>query len=295
MYYVLQSHCCKLLCNECLRKVHVHVHDPGGPLSYAVRTGAIVDDIVVENMQAQYELYVEERMHHPAPRATRAEGIAVIAVATGDGMHRLLSDELNAARVISGGQTMNPSTDDFLKAIDSLPNREIILLPNNKNIVLAAQQAANLSQSKRVHVVTSTTVPQGISAMVAYANLAETGTLDEIAEAMQGAVSQIITCEVTTAIRDSHLNGLAIQQEQYIGLLDGDLVVVGDEADRVVCDLLQKAVDDSHELVTLYYGTSLEPSAPQALVATLSEAFPDLEFEIVYGGQFLYPYIFSVE
>lgn len=281
--------------DERLIKVHVHVHDPGVPLSYAVRTGAIVDDIVVENMQAQYELYVEERMQPGQADKTTVDGVAVIAVATGDGMQQLLSNELNVAHVIAGGQTMNPSTDDFLKALDLLPNTEIILLPNNKNILLAAQQAASLSKEKQVRVITSTTIPQGISAMVTYGNLSETGTLDEIADAMQDAVAQVITCEVTTAIRDSHLNGLAIQQGQYIGLLDGDLVVVGDDVDQVVCQLLEKAIDDTHELVTLYYGNSVEPSTPQSLVDTLSGTFPDLEFENVYGGQSLYPYIFSVE
>jgi DAK2 domain fusion protein YloV len=143
-----------------LIKVHVHVHDPGQPISYAIRLGAALDDIVVENMQLQYEGYVEERLAREAGAARKVDGVAVVVVASGAGLCRLFLDELNAAHVITGGQTMNPSTEDFLTAIDSLPNDEIILLPNNPNIIMAARQAASMSPGKKITIVPSRTIPQ---------------------------------------------------------------------------------------------------------------------------------------
>ena len=153
-----------------LIKVHVHVHNPGEPISYAIGTGAALDDVVVENMQHQYEQYLQERTERKTETRHVAQDIAVITVANGKGLHRLFADDLGAAYVISGGQTMNPSTGDFLKAIDALENSEIIILPNNKNILLAAQQAAQIVGGRRVRVVASRTIPQGIAAMVEYSS-----------------------------------------------------------------------------------------------------------------------------
>ena len=219
----------------------------------------------------------------------------MIAVATGEGMRDIFYQEFNAAHVIAGGQTMNPSADDFLKAMEPLPNTEIVLLPNNKNVVMAAQQAANLVGNKQVRVIPTTTMPQGIGAMLAYANTREHGRLDEIEQAMQEAITQIVTCEITTAIRDSNLNGMTVHQGQYLGLLDGDMIVVGDTEETVARDLLRQAITEWHELVTLYYGSEIEESQAQHLVDRLSTDFSDQEFQLVYGGQPLYPYIFSVE
>ncbi len=155
--------------DEKLIKVHVHVHDPGQPISYAIGTGAAIDDVVVENMQRQYEDYVARAKRAKAEVRTDVEGVAVITVAGGRGLSQIFYD-LGAAYVIPGGQTMNPSTGDFLDAINALPNDEVVLLPNNKNIMLAAQQAAINATHKQVRVVPSMSLPQGISAMFEWSN-----------------------------------------------------------------------------------------------------------------------------
>jgi DAK2 domain fusion protein YloV len=285
--------------NNRLIKVHVHVHDPGEPLSYAIRMGASIDDVVVENMQDQYQHYVEDRLARQygeqEPDTQGANAIAVITVASGTGLSRLFKEDLQAAYVISGGQTMNPSTQDFLAAIDSIANDKIILLPNNKNIIMAAKQAASLALDKDVRVVSSRTLPQGISALLAYTNVADSDNLDEVYELMQENLHKVTSGEVTTATRDVEINDLVVRAGQYIGLLDGDLVVVADDLPTVLRDLLHLAIQDDSELVTLYYGAALDPKSAQTLVDALAEDFEDQTFELVRGDQPLYPFIISVE
>jgi hypothetical protein len=282
-----------------LVKVHVHVHDPGQPLSYAIQSGAVIDDIVVENMQQQYQNYVEDRLgredaneHH---HAREVDGIAVIAVASGEGMLSLFYDGLNAARVIAGGQTMNPSAEDFLAAIDSLPNEQIILLPNNKNVVMAAQQAASLARGKQIQVIATTTLPQGIAAMLAHMDAGDDASLDDVTRSMQSAARRIVTGEVTHATRDVELDGVDVKMGTAIGLLDGKLVTANEDVDQVVPDLVAKAGADETELVTLYYGEAVNPAHAQKLADRLAETFDGLQIDVVYGGQPLYPFIISIE
>jgi DAK2 domain fusion protein YloV len=278
-----------------LIKVHVHVHDPGVPLSYAVSQGAALEDVVVEDMQRQYEVYVEKRLERQSQEMERVEQVAVITVASGQGLKHLFTDELQAAHVIEGGQTMNPSTENFLAAIHAVSNQGVVLLPNNKNIILAAEQAASLVQDKQVRVVPSRTVPQGISAMIAYHNLPETQNVNAVVEAMNSALSSVVSCEITRATRSAELGEVAVHEGQYIGLVNGDLVVANDDMVPLARDLLRKAGADEHELVTVYYGDGIRAAQAQALVDELSADFPDQEFEIVDGGQPLYPYLISVE
>jgi DAK2 domain fusion protein YloV len=277
--------------NDRLIKVHVHVHDPGKPISYAIGKGVSIDDVVVENMQDQYKHYVDERLARQFDTDRQTNEIAVIVVASGEGLQRLFEQDLQAAYVISGGQTMNPSTQDFLSAIDALPNTKIVLLPNDKNIVLAAKQAASLARDKEVRVITSVTLPQGISAMLAYANVAQSDNIDEVTSAMQAGMTHVISGEVTSAVRDYE----NVRVGQYIGLLNGDLVVAADTLLDATRDLLTKAVGEDSELVTLYYGDSLDERGARALAEPLEAAFPDQSFELVWGGQPLYPFIISVE
>lgn len=279
-----------------LIKVHVHVHNPGEPISYAIEMGASIDDVVIENMQEQYHHYVEERL----ARETEGEpdpslnDVAVIAVASGNGLTRLFKSE-QAAYVIAGGQTMNPSTQDFLAAIDSLAARKIILLPNNKTIIMAAQQAAELARDHEIRVVPSRTLPQGISAMLAYGNVAHLDDVDEVAAAMSDALEHVITGEITIATRDVDFEGIEVHKGQYIGLLNAQLVVTGEDLLPVLRDLLTEAGASEHELITLYYGDNLRESQVHQIVDALSEVFTDQEFEIVRGDQPLYPFIISVE
>lgn len=278
-----------------LIKVHVHVYDPGEPVSYAIRYGAQLDDVVIENMQMQYEQVVRQRMGVDAPAARAVEGIAVVVVSWGDGIRDLFYDGLNAAYVIPGGQSMNPDTDAFLQAIESLPNEDIILLPNNRNVILAAEQAARMAQHKRVRVVPTLTIPQGISAMLASLDMRVSGDLNDVTAVMQAAARFVITCAITRAVRDSHLDDLMIREGQFIGLVNDHLVTAGNEAGPVVVEALRKAGADERELVTLYYGETITEAEAWELVDQLTAAFPKQQFEIVYGGQPLYPYMISVE
>ncbi len=282
-----------------LIKVHVHVHDPGEPLSYAVGSGAALEDVVVENMQAQYQQYMGERtagaLDITDDSLVTADEVAVIPVVSGEGIRRLFMRDLRAARVVNGGQTMNPSTQDFLDVIASLPNERVILLPNNKNVVMAAQQAAALARGKAVRVVPSSTLPQGISAMVAYSHATAAADLDALAHSMADALESVTSGEVTIATRDVEFDGLAVKRGQYIGLLNGSLAAASDDIATLVCDLLTAADAENRELITLYYGDGLNRSHAEALVEQLALTFSGQDFEIVQGDQPLYPYIISLE
>lgn len=278
-----------------LIKVHIHVHDPGEPLSYAVRLCDALDDVVVENMQRQYEAYVQDRS--PVLAVQRVPGVAVVAVATGDGLKKVFYDA-QAAYVIDGGQTMNPSTDDFLQAIDALENDEVILLPNNKNIVLAAQQAAQEAAhalNKRVHVIPTRTVPQGISAMLAYLDLGDDAPLTDLINGMEQARHYSSTGEITTAIRDADFDGGRVTTGQIIGLLDDVIVAAADTITEGVMALLQAADLTDYELITLYYGADVNDTEAQTLAGALRTEYPDLRVEVVAGHQPLYPYLIGLE
>ena len=276
-----------------LIKVHVHLHDPGMALTYAISTGASIDDVVVENMQQQYEHALRARIEHKTEVRTDIKGTAVIAVASGAGL-RAVFDELGAAYVIDGGQTMNPSTGDFLEAIDALPNESVILLPNNKNILLAAQQAA-LTSPKSVAVIPTKTLPQGITALFEYTNFMPDDPLEEIVGAMTESLANVRTAEITRATRSVELEGVSVRQGQWIGLIDDVLVSSGDEIPALARDLLEKAEADNYERITLYYGDETDETQANMLADSLKERFTEQEFEVVSGGQALYPYIISVE
>ncbi|MCS7177907.1 MAG: DAK2 domain-containing protein [Anaerolineae bacterium] len=275
-------------------KVHVHVPDPGVPLSYAVRLGSL-RDVVVEDMQAQYREFVRAREQaQPMPAIPVAgvpsQEIGVVAVAAGDGLEKVFLS-LGAVAIIPGGQTMNPSTEEILRVVESVPMPKVIILPNNGNIILAARQAQELSQ-KEVAVVPTRSIPQGVAALLAFNHQAD---LEENAEAMARAAKDVRTGEVTTATRDATLNGVSVRQGQIIGLQDDQLVVSGDAVDEVVEALLERMGVADLEIVTLYYGAGIQPEEAEALATRLREKYPDQSFEVVYGGQPHYFYILSAE
>ena len=213
-----------------------------------------------------------------------------MAVAAGNGLAQVFRS-LGATSIIEGGQTMNPSTPQILDAIEQSTADVVIVLPNNKNILMAAQQAAEVSE-KHVAVVPTRTIPQGVSALLA---LDQQATLDGNVSAMLRAAKEVITGEVTWATRDVELNGIAVSEGDAIGLLDGELVVDAQSFDEVVHWLLAEVDLEDCELVTLYYGEGVDDAQAQELVGRLSEAYGDLEFEVVEGGQPHYPYILSIE
>jgi len=282
--------------DDTLVKVHVHVFNPGDPLSYGVKLGQL-DDLVVENMQIQYEGQIAKRVRKDEDvTPPMVEGVAVIAVAAGDGLKRMMLRELGAAYVISGGQTMNPSAEDFLTAINAIPNTEIILLPNNSNIILTAKQAAQLVEGKRVTVVPSRTLPQGISALIAYINAHDSGSdLDATTDEMTQALRAVRTVEITTSTRAITLDGVTVAEGQIIGLLDDRLAASGESVEEVIEQTLESADAENAEIITLYFGWDVREPQAQKMADRLRERFTSVEVQVARGGQPLYPYIISVE
>ena len=282
--------------DETTIKVHVHVDNPGEPISYGVSLGEITD-VVVENMQMQMDEIVSgggTAALTPLPIATVRVGegqIAVVAVAAGEGLGDLFRD-MGAAGIVPGGQTNNPSTEEILAVVDGLPTDKIILLPNNKNIVLACEAARDLSD-KQIMVVPTRTAPQGISAMLA---LNADGELAEVAQAMGALAQQVTTAEITIATRSVEIDGVAVAEGNVIGLLDGKLRAAGEDVETVLAHLLAAVEDlEERELVTLFYGADVSDEDAAEVAEQITTAYPELEVEVQAGGQPYYFYILGIE
>ncbi len=272
-------------------KVHVHVLDPGIPISYGASLGSL-RDVVVEDMQAQYQDFVDTSDVSPPPARQPFQdiGLSVVAVAMGDGLARVFQS-LGASAVVHGGQTMNPSTQDLLEAVESLPTERVILLPNNKNVILAAEQASKLSQ-KPIAVIPSRSIPQGIAALLAINSQADFETNVTV---MKNALDDVETGEITTATRSVTINGLEIAAGQIIGLHNGDLKVSGETVNDVVHKLIREMGAAEREIITLYYGAIVSADEASSLADHLEQEWPDVEIEVVPGEQPHYHYILSVE
>lgn len=285
-------------------KIHVHVADPGAPISFGARHGS-VQDVVVEDMKAQFEAFSAARdanacnfgpgMILPVSLLqAEDQNIGVVAISAGSGLADVFRS-LGATAIVEGGQTMNPSTADIICAAEQIKAPHVIILPNNKNILMAAQQAAehlSLDDAREVVVVPTRSIPQGIGALL---SLDQNATLDSNALAMARCASDIITGEVTWAVRDVEINGLHVKQGNAIGLLDDQLVVNAETFGEAVRWLIAEVDVDDRELITLYYGEGVDEAEAEALVEELEESYPDLEFELVNGGQPHYPYLLSME
>ena len=272
-----------------ITKVHVHTNNPGQVLEYFVAYGDL-NDIKIENMKAQSERFgVADSSVENQVREHKA--MAVVAVSAGEGLNEIFKG-LGVDYVITGGQTMNPSTEDFMKAIEVVNADAVILLPNNKNIIMAAEQAANLSENVQVRVVASRTIPQGIASLMAYD---ADGDVDENAEAMTDSMRQVRSAEVTYAVRDTSIDAFEIKEGQLLGIVEGKIKAVGDDMQQLVCDALEAMDMDDAELVTLYYGEGVTEEEAEALLAHLEGIYPDAEFELYLGAQAVYHYLISVE
>lgn len=273
-------------------KVHVHTEYPGTILNYAVGLGVLLQ-IEITNMDEQR---AELRPRRPAGAELLplpdlpAHPIMIIAVSPGEGLSNVLRS-VGAASIVSGGQTMNPSTEELLQAIEALPCNQVIVLPNNGNVVMASRQAAQLS-GKDARVVPTDTVPQGIAALVAFNYEAD---LDANVAAMEEAAAAIQTAEVTSAIRDATLDGIRVREGQVIGLINGVLEVAGDDEQAVIDELLVHMGVADLELVTIYYGQDVSEEEAERLVERVQVAYPDQELELLPGGQPHYRYIISAE
>lgn len=282
--------------DESMIKVHIHVHNPAEPLNYAIELGTELDDIVVENMQRQYQDYVRNRQQTGKKTYNIPEhGIAVISVVSGEGLTAIFED-LKCTHVISGGQTMNPSTEDFLKVIDTLPTDKVILLPNNSNIIMTAEQTATLITTKDIRIIPTKTVLQGISTMMAYGFDKDIGiSMDEMVENMSESLGYVLSIEVTHAVRSTEFNGQSVQEGHYLGIVDGKIKSSLDTIDATIEAVLRNIELAEYELATVYYGEGISQDLANQLIQRLSNAIKGLEFEAVYGGQPLYPYLISVE
>lgn len=270
-------------------KVHVHSTEPGTPINYGVRLGSL-SRVIVENMQDQYQEFVASKTRVPPSRVEPLGEIGTVVVAPGQGFMQVF-ESLGANAVVSGGQTMNPSTEELLNAVESVPTREVIILPNNKNIIMAAEQAKALS-TKKVEVVPTVTVPQGVSALLALNYQADLATNIQV---MTEAAAAIQTIEVTTAVRSVQVNGVAVQEGETIGLVNGELKLKGESPTQVIRLALQEIAAENYEIITLYYGESITADQAQHLADEIKSWYPDQEVEVVDGGQPHYSYILSVE
>jgi len=281
-------------------KVHIHTNHPGQVLELGLEQGTL-HDLKIDNMAEQHrEILTKDAKNngHDNSRTLATavtppegeEGLGVIAVAQGEGIGNILKS-LGAEQVVSGGQTMNPSTQDLLHSIENSRYKDIILLPNNKNIILAAQQAQGLSQ-KNVHVVPTTSIPQGITALLAFN---PDNSLESNGEDMSAAIGGVKTGAVTYAVRNSRFEGEEIKEGDILGLIEGDIVTIGKEPAKVVMELVEHLVEKNSEIVTIYYGDAVTDSAAQKLVAKIQKAHPHCDIEAYDGGQPLYYYLLSVE
>lgn len=269
-------------------KVHLHTDEPGTPLNYAAGWGSL-KEIVVENMQEQYEEFILGQTRPPL-LAEELGDIAILVVAPGAGLASVF-ESLGASAVVPGGQSMNPSTQELLEAIESLNAEKVIVLPNNGNIIMTAQQARELSQ-KKVVVVPTKTIPQGVSAVLAFNYQAD---LETNAQMMQRATHGVQTTEITTATRAAQINGVSVEEGEIIGLLNGALTASGNTLEEVVQEMLRQMKADEHEIITIYCGEGIAGTEPERLADEIRASYPDQEVELVDGGQPHYHYILSAE
>ncbi len=270
--------------DESTIRVHIHTLDPGSAIRYATSLGTL-HQVSIRNMDEQHRDYLEMQKE----RAPTVD-MAIIAVVSGDGLSDVFTS-LGATAIVPGGQTMNPSTKDLLQAVNSVIPDKVIILPNNKNIVLTAEQVQSLT-AKSIEVVPTKTIPQGVAALLAFDYEADLETNTQI---MKRATSQVKTIEITRAVRSTQLGGLKIKRKQAIGFLDGDLVAVGDDTADVVNEVLARIDLDEAEVITIYCGADTTLAEAEPVSATIRQQHPELQVEVVEGGQPHYNYIVSIE
>ena len=277
--------------DESVVRVHLHTQDPGPVISYAVTMGTL-GQVKIENMDEQHVEYSAARRRESGPDSTASASVpmAVVAVAQGRGIEELFAD-LGAAKVIEAGDTMNPSVQQIMDAVAAAPSNNIVLLPNNRNIILAARQAAEMSD-KNVSVVPSATIPQGVAAMLEF-NLEK--DLDGTLADMDRKLSSVRSGEICRAVRPVNLNGVSVEEGQTIALLERQLVAAGDEPTEVLVSLLKEAKVSESDLVTLYWGDQLAPEEAEAARLEIEASFPGTDVEVLPGGQPHYHYIVSIE
>ena len=297
--------CIVVVADDEIVKVHVHTNDPGLAIQKALTYGQLTS-MKIDNMREEHHERVIENATQIANRQKEAEKEnakeekpaneprkkdGFIAVSAGSGLSEIFT-ELGVDYVLEGGQTMNPSTDDILTAIEKVNADNIFILPNNKNIILAANQAKELTEDKNVVVIPSKTVPQGISAVINYVN---DGDVEENTEKMTDALQYTKSGEVTYAVRDTAIDGKSISQGNIMGIGDEGIISVCDSVDRAVLEMLDHLVDGDSSIISLYYGNDVSESAANALSEKVADIYKGLDVEVHFGGQPVYYYLLSVE
>ena len=268
-------------------KVHVHTEDPGLVMQEGLKYGSLVK-VKVDNMRNQHEAQVEKEERQAKP--VEEKEYAIIAVVAGDGLADIFKAQ-GVDYIISGGQTMNPSTEDFVKAVEELNARNIIILPNNKNILMAAQSAAEVIDQPAA-VVETKTIPQGLTSLLAFD---ESKSIEENYERMSASLGDVVSGSVTTAVRDTTIDGLEIHENDNLGMVDGKIVVSNPDMMETLEETFAHMLDEDSEIVTIYVGEDGSEELANELAQALAEKYEDVEVEIHQGGQPVYPYLFSVE
>ena len=281
--------------DEDIVKVHVHTNDPGLAIQKALTYGSLTK-MKIDNMREEHQ----ERLIKDAEKAAQEQKkeekeppkeYGFIAVSVGEGLSDIFKG-LGVDIVIEGGQTMNPSTEDILKAVEQINAKTVYVLPNNKNIILAANQAASLTEDKEVVIVPSKTIPQGITALI---NFVEGQSGDENLQNMTEEMSKVKTGEVTYAVRDTQIDGKVIKENDIMGIGDAGISAVGQSVKGTTLDMLDDLIDENSELVSIYYGEGMSEEDAQELAEAVTASHAGIECEVNYGGQPVYYYIVSVE
>ena len=285
-----------VVADEDIIKVHVHTNHPGKAiekgLTYGELTNMKIDNMREEHRErlnlTQAEAQVEEQ---PAKPEEPRKDYGFVAVSIGQGMNDIFR-ELGVDYLIEGGQTMNPSTEDMLNAIEQVNAETVFILPNNKNIILAATQAQSLVEDKNVVIIPTTTVPQGISAIIGFDPEADA---EENEESMKDIIECVKTGEVTYAVRDTSINGITIKIDDIMGIDDDGIKKVGQDVEKVTLELLEEMVDEDSELISIYYGADTTKEQAEALLEKVEETYGDCDVQLEYGGQPIYYFLLSVE
>ncbi len=278
-------------------KVHVHTNDPGLAIQRALTYGSLTK-MKIDNMREEHEeklikeaSKIAEEEAKKAKAAEPRKEMGFISVSIGEGIGEIFKG-LGVDYLIEGGQTMNPSTEDMLNAIDQVNAEHIFILPNNKNIILAANQAKALTEDKEIHVIQTKTVPQGITAMVSFL---PDQSAEENEEAMAEAITMVKTGQVTYAVRDTKIDDKEIREGNIMGIGDSGILAVGEEIEATTLEMFEEIADEDSELISIYYGEDVKPEDAEALGEKVSELFPDCDVEVHAGGQPIYYYVVSVE
>ncbi|AXI39880.1 DAK2 domain-containing protein [Bacillaceae bacterium ZC4] len=281
-----------VIADDELVKVHIHSEQPGEVLTYGQRYGSLLN-MKIENMREQHSTIVNnqtENVLSTEPAAPKNEKYGIIAVAMGSGISDLFTS-IGATKIIEGGQTMNPSTEDFVKAVEQLNAENIIILPNNSNIIMAANQAAQITD-KNIRVIETKSVPQGLSALLAFNP--ELG-LEENVKAMEEASRNVKTGQVTYAVRDTSIDGLAIEKGDFMGIYEKTIVAKDKSKLEAAKKLLDQMIDEEDEILTILQGEDASENEVDQLVQHVENHYEHIEIEVHNGNQPLYSYIFSVE